>query len=460
MQPYGCESNSRVCELEAKMKSKGKAITLLSILCLVLAFFLVMTFIAFPIGAKDKYNGVLGAIEFDYDVNGGVAVTYELAPDSEVVENVDEVVKTLSYRLSALGYKAFSIKAIKDANVENSEYDIRIETRRTNSVSSDLATVMKYGTVQFFGGTTQDPTDEILTKQSAVADAWYIGEGLTESGRVYQVGLKFTDYGYNTLKDLVKTASEGDNAESYYLKVMLGDEVILSPSPITLDGITDKTVYLSRESADAARRVALQLKSGGLEYKYEIKEGTEMETITAMYGVNARLYSLIVAGSVLLLAIALMFVAYKGYGFISMLAMFTYVVTELGMMIAVPGIVVSLFGIIGMVVGGLLTSACLAITANKIREEMKNGRTVKSAIRAGYKRSLLTVVSACVISGVVGLLTFVFGGGAIQSFGIALGIGAVVSVLCVLLISRMFAEIVMPLIKAPEKFFDVKKEDI
>ena len=442
------------------MKSKGKAITLLSILCLVLAFFLVMSFIVFPIGAKDKYNGVLGAIEFDYDVNGGVAVTYELAEDSEVVEDVDEVVKTLSYRLSALGYKAFSIKAIKDANVENSEYDIRIETRKTSSIDKDIETVMKYGTVQFVGGTTEDPTDEILTKQSAVADSWYVGEGVSESGTVYQVALKFTDYGYETLKELVKTASEGENGGSYYLKIMLGDEVLLSPSAITLDGITDKTVYISRGSADDARRLALQLKSGGLEYKYQIKEKTAIEDITPMYGVNALLYSLIVAGSVLVLAIIAMFIAYKGYGFISMLAMFTYVVTELGMMIAVPGIVVSLYGIIGMVVGGLLTAICLSVTANRIKEEMQNGRTVKSAIRAGYKRSLLTIVSTCVIGGVVGLLTFVFGGGAIQSFGITLGIGSVVAVLSVLLISRMFAEITIPLIKAPEKFFGVKKEDI
>ena len=46
---------------------KGRSITLLSLICLVMAFLVVMTFIRFPVGVKN-YNGVLGAIEKDYDI--------------------------------------------------------------------------------------------------------------------------------------------------------------------------------------------------------------------------------------------------------------------------------------------------------------------------------------------------------------------------------------------------------
>ena len=83
--------------------SKGKSITLLSIISVLVAFVLVMTFIRFPIGINN-YNSVLGAIELDYDIEGGTAYTLKLAKDNvEDVEDVDKVVKTLDYRLRELG---------------------------------------------------------------------------------------------------------------------------------------------------------------------------------------------------------------------------------------------------------------------------------------------------------------------------------------------------------------------
>lgn len=434
------------------MKSKGKAITLLSVLCVVLAFFLVMSFIRFPVGVKN-YNGVLGAIDYDYDLNGGVAYTYELASDSEEIEDIDEVVSMLSTRLSMLGYKAYSVKALKDASVDNAAYDIRIETKNTSSIASDIQAVMSYGSVKFIGGTSEDPTDEIMNDKQAVADAYFAGTGISEDGlrTTYNVALVFTDYGYNDLKE--KIDAVGDSA--YHLKIMLGEETIMSATEITLTGVANKTVYMSMSSESAARQKALQLKTGGLDYKFSL---VESESVTAMLGENAKLLAMIIAGSVVLLSIVAMAVAFKGYGLFAMLAMFFYVVLELGMMIAVPGIAVSVYGVIGMVLGALLTAFGLSVKAKYIKEEFRLGRTMRAAVRAGYNRSIFAVLGACVIAGVVGLIAFIFMGGAVQSFGITLGIGAVVALMAVELISRAFIEICLPLIKNPNKFFGVEKE--
>ena len=71
---------------------KGRSITLLSLICLVMAFLVVMTFIRFPVGVKN-YNGVLGAIEKDYDIAGGTAYNLTLARDNtEEVEDINEVI--------------------------------------------------------------------------------------------------------------------------------------------------------------------------------------------------------------------------------------------------------------------------------------------------------------------------------------------------------------------------------
>ena len=74
---------------------KKKAITLLSMLSVLLAFLIVMTFVRFPMGIYN-YKSVIGAIDLDYDLAGGVAYTLTLAGDNEEeVKDVDQVIKTL-----------------------------------------------------------------------------------------------------------------------------------------------------------------------------------------------------------------------------------------------------------------------------------------------------------------------------------------------------------------------------
>ena len=75
--------------------SKSKSITLLTIVSVLMAFILVMTFARFPIGVKDNYVSALGAIELDYDIDGGVAYTLSLASDNEEeVDDINAVIKT------------------------------------------------------------------------------------------------------------------------------------------------------------------------------------------------------------------------------------------------------------------------------------------------------------------------------------------------------------------------------
>ena len=101
---------------------KGKSITLLSIICLVMAFLVAMTFVRFSVGVKE-YNGVIGAIEQDYDIAGGTAYTLTLAKDNiEEIDDIDEVLKTLRKRMNALGYQTYSVTAAKSTDEAVKDY--------------------------------------------------------------------------------------------------------------------------------------------------------------------------------------------------------------------------------------------------------------------------------------------------------------------------------------------------
>ena len=78
---------------------KAMAITLLSIVSAIVAFFILFTFLPFSFVVKN-FNSALGAIELDYDLAGGRAYTLKLSEDNvNNVEDIDEVLSKLNYRM-------------------------------------------------------------------------------------------------------------------------------------------------------------------------------------------------------------------------------------------------------------------------------------------------------------------------------------------------------------------------
>ncbi len=437
---------------------KWKAVSLLTILSIILAFLVTMTFVRFPVGVKD-YNSVLGAIDLDYDMAGGITYTLTLAEDNDKdVSDINEVIKTLSDRMNGLGYSEYSITALKPIKngVEQAdlEYDIRISSKQTDSISTDITTVTAYGTIQFFAGNAENPTDEVFDEINAIDKVQYVGSYEDSDGNtIYQVALRFTDEAYEEIKEELDTAST--DGTSYYMSITLGEtELLPGTSALSKDYFSDQTIYIQSSSEANAKQLALQLSTGGLEYKYDVSDPA---VISAPLGENNALFSAIAVFALVVIAIVVFIVKFKVNGIVSAYSLITFAVTECAMMIAVPGIVFSVGGVLGAIVATILCIDGLVITFKRIEEESQNGKTKKSAVRIGFKRSFLPIVNTNLVAGVVGLMLYIFCNGVVRTFGIALGIGAVISFLVNVLISRMFVEIMMPLTKKEVEALETEK---
>ena len=426
--------------------NKTKSKILLTIISVVLVIWLAMTFVRFPIGIYD-YNSIIGAVDLDYDLAGGVSyvLTYDKENENTEISDINEVIGTLSARMSALGYKSYKITAFKDANKAVKDYSIRISAKETSSVDSDVKAVAAYGTIKFFGGTESDPTTEILNEEAAVKSAKYNGQ----SGSSYITALEFTDYAIKELKNQLDENSE------YYLKITLGDQTLLSSS-LSLNGLTKNTVYITATSESGAKQTAMQIATGGLDYRYEVSDPVKAQPL---YGENAALKAAIAVGVLLVAIMAVMIVMFGGYGVISALSLLVFALTETSMLVAVPGISLSLLGVIGIALSLVLAADGLIITVKRIREEFALGKTVKASVKTGYKRAFAPVLSINVIAAVVALVLFALTGGAFNCFAITLGIGAVISFLINALISKMFLNVILPLCDNKEKFLNLKRGD-
>ena len=431
--------------------SKGKSITLLSIISVLMAFVLVMTFARFSVGEVKQYNSLLGAVELDYDLEGGVAYTLSLAKDNEeeVGDNVGSVIKTLENRLSALGYEIFSVKAVKSLDEEVTDYDIRIETKNTESIASDIAVVAAFGEVKFYGGESANPTTEILTEGKVVASAIYAGAVTnSDNSTSYAVTIKFTSYGYDELIKAIDSAESG----SYYLEIKLNDTVLLSgSSPINKEYIVNKSIAVTTSDEANARQMALQMQDGGLKYKYDVDEGI---AISAPYGEGVALKCAVAIITLSIVIMALMIILYKGLGLSAALSSLLFILIEGWLLIGVPGIVLSMGGVIGIACATVLNAICMVILTQRVKEEyVGSKKTIKAAVKKGFEQALVPTISTCVVAGLVAIVLFSFTAGLVKGFAVTFGIGAIVAVISSLLFTRMFNSIITPLVKDKEKFF-------
>jgi len=94
-------------------------------------------------------------------------------------------------------------------------------------------------------------------------------------------------------------------------------------------------------------------------------------------------------------------------------------------------------------IAGIVLTIGMAVDANvlileRIKEEVRNGRTPISAIDAGYRRALTTIIDSNLTTLIAAILLFQFGTGPIKGFAVTLSIGIITSMFTALMLTRLF----------------------
>ncbi len=447
--------------------SKNKSITLLIIVSVIMAIVLTMTFLRFPMGVKD-YNSAVGATELDYDMEGGLSYSLTLHEDTEeevTLEDTQEVVTSIKERLEILGHNVSVVKVLKNTDKDVKDYGVRIEVKvkdTTDETDEDVLTATKFGELKFFGGTEPSPTTQILEDvDKVIADSQYLGQ--TEEG-AYVVSLVFTDEGRQAILDTI-----GEEA-TYYLRITCGldndgNDIDLFDPDSTFDPSLfadgNKELMLSSTTAQEAQRKALLFKHGGINVRYEIANGGVGVEITSPFGEYVALKSMIAIIVTVVIAIALLLIAYRGLGIMAALSFLLFILAETWLLIGVPGIVVSLGSIIGIISAILVCAYSLVYLLQKVKDDFANSeKTAKAAIKKGFEDALLPTINLHVVSGILALTLFIFTKGFVKGFAITFGIGIIVSLISSLVFTRMFNALIFPLPKDKEKFLKFKRNNV
>jgi preprotein translocase subunit SecD len=229
--------------------------------------------------------------------------------------------------------------------------------------------------------------------------------------------------------------------------IVLDGSVISAPR--TISAITDGRPQISGNfTEESALTLADQLKFGALPIGFEIQSS---ENISATLGVS-QLQSGIIAGIVGLILVGLYaFFQYRALGGVVLASLIvagivTYlIITYLSNQ---QGFRLSLAGVAGLVISIGVIADSFIVYFERIRDELRDGRTVDGAVEAGWKRAWRTILISDVINFLAAAVLFVLAVGNVRGFAFTLGITTIVD----LIVVALFTHPIMQLL-ARTRFF-------
>jgi SecD/SecF fusion protein len=429
------------------MKTRGKAWHLILTVLLIFVF----AWSAF-FGFKRQYGDtvttyVKGAsdIRFGIDIKGGVNATFRASDGFEATEDQLEAAQTvIENRLVGLNITDYEIY------IDQKDNSIILEFPwQSDEADFDPeAAIEEIGTtayMTFRKGETVDG-ELILDGADVVSAEPAYGQVSEGGGSEYYVALTFNDAGKKAFGDAT-TALYGDNGS---ISIWLDDKNV---STATVNAaITDGKAIITNPkfTQDEVVTLARQINSGALPFSLTVDS---YSTLSPTLGENS-LDAMVIAG---VIAFAIIFVfmvlLYRLPGFLAGIALLGQVAATLafvsGYFSVFPSFTLTLPGIAGIILAIGMGVDANVITAERIKEEIGNGKSIDGALKAGFERGLTPIIDgnvtivivAVVLMGAFGptdgffakLLHFVFFAfgasttGTIYAFGYTLLIGVLLN---------------------------------
>ena len=215
------------------------------------------------------------------------------------------------------------------------------------------------------------------------------------------------------------------------LAIVLDDNVY--SAPVIQEEIAGGRAQITGQfTTEEARDLAIILRAGALPAPVVILENRTVGPSLGKDSIEQGVQSILLGALLVIIFIA---IYYKLSGVVAVTALILNLVLLLGAL-AYFGAALTLPGIAGM-----LLTVGMAIDANvlifeRIREEVRVGKTVRAAIEAGYAKALSTIVDANITTFIAAVVLFQFGTGPIKGFAITLCIGIAASMFTAVFVSR------------------------
>ncbi|AGC69076.1 protein translocase subunit SecD [Thermoclostridium stercorarium subsp. stercorarium DSM 8532] len=396
---------------------------------------LVITVCAFLAYNEVKKNNIRTGI----DIRGGIYAVLEPDIDKSSLTD-DEIDKGLESAKTILG-KRLDAKNIFDRSINIDSVNDRIiieipwAAGETNFNPQDQLNELGKTALLTFQEVDEDkvdengiylPTGKIIIQGNQVKDA--NAAPYQEQGS-WVVALELDESGSEAF------AEATGRLVGKPIAIFMDDQLI--SAPIVNQKIEGgKAIITGMANAEEAAELAATIRSGALPFRLV---ATKVDSISPQLGEGAMNVA-VKAGIIGFLLVCLfMILVYRLPGVIASIALFGLAVLTI-LSVAWTGISITLPGI-----GGIILSIGMGVDANcviyeRIKEELRAGKTLRSAIDQGFHRAFAAVLDSNVTTLISAVVLYALGSGPIKGFALTLGIGVAISFLTAVTATKLMLE--------------------
>jgi len=198
------------------------------------------------------------------------------------------------------------------------------------------------------------------------------------------------------------------------------------------------TVIEGLDSIEEAEDIAIVLRAGALPVPVTI---AEERTVGASLGADSISKGTLSMAIGLLLVVCFIVFFYRMSGLIASFSVMWTLILLLGVL-ALLEATLTLPGIAGLILTVGMSVDANVIIFERIKEELRNGKSVRSAIDSGYERAIRTIVDANLTTGIAAAVLYQYGSGPIKGFATVLFWGIIVSMFTAIIVTRFVFDFV------------------
>lgn len=392
---------------------KSKNIAIFMAIVLLIAFAAYITAFGLPLG-KYEVVPVKSLIKLGLDLRGGATVLLQAKDnpnDPLNDEKMERAVVTIRERVDSLGVSEPSIVRQGSNRIEVQLPEIKDSQRALEVIGQTAQLEFREadGNVVLTGADVENATVEMSN----------------EMGTSYVVGLKLKPEGATKFKDA--TARNVGKQIGIYLdnNLVSNPEVqeVIPNGEASISGIGGR---------EEALDLATVIRAGALPVQLEVMSVT---SVGPQLGANSFERSLFAGGVGIILVLIFMLVFYRFPGLIADIALVLYTVITLVAMASMHA-VLTLPGIAGLILSVGMAVDTNVIIFERIKDELKVGKSLRAAIDAGFRRAFLTIIDSNVTTLLAAIILFYFGAGPIKGFAVTLSIGIIASMFTAIAVTK------------------------
>ena len=368
----------------------------------------------------DKEDGIKRGL----DLVGGSVITFEaqitdeLSSD-EIKSNMNAVVGMLQQRLTDLNFTEATVALMNDTMV-------RVEIP---SVTNPEEAVKKLGSTAELQFVDADGTVILKGTDVKAASAEYGQlDDLGTTGNY--VSLEFTEEGTKLFSEATKRISGLSDGKNYIQILLDGESISVASVTKQIDSST--AMITGNFDAEETSWLANLINSGKL--PFSLKE-IELHSVGPTLGEKSLETSLLAGAIGVALVMLFMLIIYRISGLVACLALSVYI-GLVAVILSIAGVNLSLPGIAGIVLSIGMAVDANVIIFERIKEELRVGKTVQASIKAGFHRAFTAIIDSNVTTIIAAIVLKIFGTGPIVGFADTLLIGVLTSMFTAILVSQ------------------------